>query len=126
MDKFAALSSLAALAQDTRLDVFRLLVQAGGAGMLAGEVAEALGVRQNTMSTNLAVLLNAGLVRKAREGRGIRYFADMDRMRGLLSYLLEDCCGGRPESCRPLLDSLATPGDPDDRDSPQPRLRHLP
>ena len=107
MDKNHALPALAALGQDTRLDVFRLLVKAGADGMLAGQISDALMVRQNTMSTNLSILLNAGLVRNAREGRAIRYFADMERMRGLLSFLLEDCCGGRPELCQPALEDLA-------------------
>ena len=80
MDKNHALTALAALGQDTRLDVFRLLVKAGADGMLAGQISDALMVRQNTMSTNLSILLNAGLVRNAREGRAIRYFADMERM----------------------------------------------
>ena len=107
MDKTNALLALAALGQDTRLDVFRLLVRAGDDGMLAGEISAELDVRQNTMSANLSVLLNAGLVRNERQGRAIRYYADMDRMRGLLSFLLEDCCGGRPELCQPLLADLA-------------------
>ena len=107
MDKPNALLALAALGHDTRLDVFRLLVRAGDHGMLAGEVSAKLEVRQNTMSANLSVLLNAGLVRNERQGRAIRYYADMDRMRGLLSFLLEDCCGGRPELCQPLLADLA-------------------
>jgi DNA-binding transcriptional ArsR family regulator len=107
MDKNHALTALAALGQDTRLDVFRLLVKAGANGMLAGQISDALMVRQNTMSANLSILLNAGLVRNAREGRAIRYFADMERMRGLLSFLLEDCCGGRPELCQPALEDLA-------------------
>ncbi len=107
MDKNHALSALAALGQDTRLDVFRLLVKAGDSGMLAGEISDALGVRQNTMSSNLAVLFSAGLLKKARQGRSIRYTADMDSMRDLLSFLLEDCCGGRPELCQPALAELA-------------------
>lgn len=106
MDKSAALDALAALGQPLRLDVFRLLVRAGSEGMLAGEIAEALGQRQNTMSANLAVLLRAGLVRNDRQGRTIRYFADMGAMRGLIGFLLEDCCGGRPETCRPLIEEL--------------------
>lgn len=75
--------------------------------MLAGEIGEKLDVRQNTMSANLAVLLHAGLVRNEREGRNVRYFADFEGIRGLLGFLLEDCCGGRPELCRPLIDELA-------------------
>ncbi|OWU84487.1 ArsR family transcriptional regulator [Oceanicola sp. 22II-s10i] len=107
MDKTKTLSALAALGQETRLDVFRLLVRAGADGMAAGDLSTALGVRQNTMSANLSVLLNAGLVTNRRQGRSIRYFADMDRMKGLLAFLLEDCCGGRPELCQPVLDELA-------------------
>ena len=106
MDKTNALLAFGALAQPTRLDVFRLLVRAGGEGMLAGEIAAALGVVQNTMSTNLSILLAAGLLRNAREGRAVRYFADFDGMRALLAYLMEDCCGGRPELCAPVIETL--------------------
>jgi len=107
MDKVKTLTALSALAQPTRLDVFRLLVRAGSEGMLSGEVGAALDVRQNTMSANLSVLLQAGLVRNEREGRSIRYFADMGGMRGLLGFLMEDCCGGRPEICQPVIDEIA-------------------
>jgi len=106
MDKNCALDALSAISQETRLDVFRLLISAGPDGLYAGEIADQLSVRQNTMSTNLGVLARAGLVRSAREGRSIRYFADLDGMRGLLAFLMEDCCRGRPETCRPLLDAL--------------------
>lgn len=75
--------------------------------MQAGQIAEVLGVRQNTMSSNLSILLNAGLVVNAREGRSIRYFADMSGVRGLLAFLMEDCCGGAPEICQPILDEIA-------------------
>ncbi|MDO6485533.1 ArsR/SmtB family transcription factor [Shimia thalassica] len=107
MDKLSALSAFGALSQETRLDVFRLLIRAGEAGMLAGEIAEALDVRQNTMSANLSVLLAAGLVKNTREGRAIRYFADTDGLRGLLGFLLQDCCGGRPDLCGPLIEDIA-------------------
>ncbi len=107
MDEKRTLAALSALSQKTRLDAFRLLVRAGRDGMLAGEIAARQGVRQNTMSANLAVLLQAGLVRNAREGRSIRYFADMDGMRGMLGFLMEDCCGGRPELCQPLISEIA-------------------
>ncbi len=107
MDKLATLDALSALSQETRLDVFRLLVQVGPEGLPAGEIGERLNVRQNTMSANLAVLARARLIRGRREGRTIRYFADMDGFRGLLGYLLEDCCGGRPELCQPVFDTLA-------------------
>lgn len=107
MDNSDAIVSFAALSQPTRLDVFRLLVKAGAQGMLSGEIGERLDVRQNTMSANLAVLLNAGLVRNERQGRTIRYFADFDAMRGLLGFLMEDCCGGRPDLCQPVIDEIA-------------------
>ncbi|MEI9902719.1 MAG: metalloregulator ArsR/SmtB family transcription factor [Asticcacaulis sp.] len=97
-----ALSAFAALSQETRLDVLRLLIETGPDGMPAGEVATRLGVRQNTMSANLAVLAHAGLVRASRDGRTIRYAADIETVRGLLDFLMRDCCGGRPELCAPL------------------------
>jgi ArsR family transcriptional regulator, arsenate/arsenite/antimonite-responsive transcriptional repressor len=106
MDNKRALEALSALSQSTRLDVFRLLVKVGPGGLCAGEIAERLAVRQNTMSTNLGVLARAGLVRSEREGRSIRYAADLNGMRGLLAFLMEDCCGGRPETCAPLLKQL--------------------
>lgn len=106
MDKIRSLAALSALAQESRLDAFRLLVRAGAEGVLAGEIADRLGARQNTMSANLSILLQAGLIRNRREGRAIRYFADMEGMRGLLGYLMEDCCGGQPELCQPLIDEL--------------------
>ncbi len=86
--------------------MFRLLIQTGEAGLYAGEIATRLDVRQNTLSANLAVLLNAGLVHNQREGRAIRYFANTDGVRGLLGFLLQDCCGGNPERCQPLIQDL--------------------
>ncbi|WP_197917576.1 ArsR/SmtB family transcription factor [Thiosulfatihalobacter marinus] len=106
MDKSDALTAFAALSQPTRLDVFRLLITRGDAGMAAGEIARALEVRQNTLSANLSVLLTAGLVRNRREGRAIRYFANTDGVKGLLGFLLQDCCGGQPELCQPLIRDL--------------------
>jgi len=108
MDKTNALAAFAALSQPTRLDVFRLLIEAGAAGMRAGEIADALAVRQNTMSANLGVLLQAGLVDNRREGRSIRYHADLDGVRGLLGFLMEQCCSGQPELCRPIIDDIAS------------------
>ena len=106
MEKSNALSAFAALSQPLRLDVFRLLITRGEVGMLAGEIAQAMDVRQNTLSANLSVLLNAGLVRNVRQGRAIRYFADTEGLRGLLGFLLQDCCGGQPELCQPLIEDL--------------------
>ncbi|WP_341224171.1 helix-turn-helix domain-containing protein [Loktanella salsilacus] len=107
MDKENALDAFAALSQATRLDVFRLLIKAGDAGMSAGDISDTLKVRQNTMSANLSILARAGLIRSTREGRSIRYFADMDGMRGLLAFLMEDCCGGRPDLCQPVIYEIA-------------------
>ncbi|WP_369751395.1 ArsR/SmtB family transcription factor [Asticcacaulis sp. AC402] len=101
-----SLNALGALSQETRLDVFRLLVQVGPQGLPAGEIGERLGVRQNTMSANLSVLAHAGLIRGARQGRSIRYFADMSGLKGLLSFLMENCCGGTPELCQPVIAEL--------------------
>ena len=106
MDKKQALSALAALGQETRLDVFRLLVRAGRQGVPAGEIAERLGAVQNTTSSHLKVLSHAGLVRTARQGRVVRYFAHMTGFCDLLAYLMEDCCNGRPELCRPVIAAL--------------------
>ncbi|WP_126974550.1 ArsR/SmtB family transcription factor [Frigidibacter oleivorans] len=106
MEKNRAISSLAALAHDQRIDVFRLLVQAGPEGIPAGEIAAALKSPANTLSNNLRILTAAGLIRSAREGRSIRYFADMDGMRVLLAFLMQDCCGGRAELCQPVLDTI--------------------
>jgi DNA-binding transcriptional ArsR family regulator len=107
MDKENALDAFAALSQATRLDVFRLLIKAGDAGMSAGEISDTLKVRQNTMSANLSILARAGLIRSTREGRSIRYFADMDGMRGLLAFLMEDCCGGHPDLCQPVINEIS-------------------
>ncbi|WP_299356758.1 metalloregulator ArsR/SmtB family transcription factor [uncultured Shimia sp.] len=107
MDKSNALTAFSALSQPTRLDAFRLLIEAGEAGLAAGDIADRLNVRQNTLSANLSVLLNAGLVSNQREGRTIRYFANTDGLRGLLGFLLRDCCGGRPDLCDPLIEDIA-------------------
>lgn len=107
METTDAIAAFSALAQDTRLAVFRLLVQAGPEGMLAGEISATLDVRPNTLSANLAILLNAGLVRNTREGRMVRYTADLEGLRGLLRFIMQDCCGGRPELCQPVIDAVA-------------------
>ena len=107
MDEKIALAAFTALGQPTRLAVFRLLVSAGPEGLAAGEIASRLDVRPNTLSPNLAQLEAAGLIAGQREGRSIRYTAQMAGIRALLEFLMEDCCGGRPEMCRPLLDAVA-------------------
>lgn len=102
MEMELAITALSALAQETRLSVFRRLVQAGPDGVAAGELARELGVAANTMSAHLAVLDHAGLVNSRRAGRSIIYSAAYDRMTRLLAFLMEDCCGGAPEVCAPL------------------------
>ena len=94
-----ALVALAALAQDTRLAVFRFLVIAGPEGAAAGDIAQALKVPAPTLSFHLKELEQAHLVASRRESRSIIYSANYERMRGLLSFLMEDCCRGRPEIC---------------------------
>ena len=101
-----ALAALSALGQQTRLDTFRLLVKAGPDGVPAGSIAAQVGVVQNTMSTHLRILEHAGLIRAERDGRTIRYAADMTGFRDLLAFLMEDCCNGSPELCRPIIQAV--------------------
>ena len=107
MDVIEALEALSALSNETRLWVFRLLVQAGPEGMMAGEIADRLSSRQNTMSSHLKFLSQAGLVKSHREGRHVRYRADYDTIQSLVLFLMEDCCLGKAEVCRPVAESLA-------------------
>ena len=102
MEATAAIKRLSALAQDSRLAVFGLLVKAGPDGVAAGEIARALRITPNTLSAQLTVLANAGLVTSRRDGRSIIYAAGYDSMSELLVYLMEDCCQGRLEVCAPL------------------------
>jgi DNA-binding transcriptional ArsR family regulator len=107
MDIPDALASLSALAHDGRLSVFRLLVKTGPGGMAAGDIARKLQTAPNTMSAQLLVLSNAGLVHAKREGRSIIYAADFEQMSALLQFLTKDCCGGRPEICGPLAQTVS-------------------
>jgi ArsR family transcriptional regulator, arsenate/arsenite/antimonite-responsive transcriptional repressor len=107
MESGIVVQKLSALAQEGRLAVFRLLVKAGPDGMAAGDIARKLRTQPNTMSAQLLLLSNAGLIRARRDGRSIIYAADFDAMSSLLVFLTEDCCGGRPEICAPLV-SVAT------------------
>ena len=102
MDTQDAVKRLSALAQDSRLDVFRLLVKAGPKGMAAGDIARKLKTAANTMSAQLLLLSNAQLIRARRDGRSIIYSTDFEAMSGLLVFLTEDCCGGATEVCKPL------------------------
>lgn len=102
MEISSAVRRLSALAQDARIEVYRLLVKAGPEGLAAGQIARRLSTPANTTSAQLLVLSNAGLIRARRDGRSIIYSVDYAAMRDLLVYLTEDCCGGRVEVCAPL------------------------
>lgn len=102
-----AVDALGALAHETRLSVFRMLVKAGPGGMIAGAIAEGCGVPPSTMSHHLATLERAGLVRSERESRLVRYRADFPGMRSLLTFLMQDCCQGAPEMCSDLTAGVA-------------------
>lgn len=105
MEISSAVDALSALAQESRLAVFRLLVRAGPGGMPAGDIARKLGVPHNTMSAHLAVLSRAKLIAARKDGRSIIYTVDCEGTRALLFFLVEDCCQGEPESCALMLES---------------------
>ncbi|MCZ7451083.1 metalloregulator ArsR/SmtB family transcription factor [Agrobacterium rhizogenes] len=107
MDNSDAITALGALAQSTRLETFRRLVQHEPEGIPAGELARLIDVPQNTMSAHLATLARAGLVKSERQSRSIIYRADLEGLRELTLFLLKDCCGGSTELCAPLIDELA-------------------
>jgi DNA-binding transcriptional ArsR family regulator len=96
-----AVTALAALAQESRLAIFRLLVQAGPAGLVVGRIAEAVGIPAATLSFHLKTLSQGGLVHGRQEGRFVRYVADFEAMHGLIGYLSESCCGGDAAICAP-------------------------
>jgi ArsR family transcriptional regulator len=102
MESENAILSLAALAQSTRLSVFRLLVKHEPEGLAAGDIAKSLEVPQNTMSAHLAILARAGLVISERKSRSIIYRANLVSFQELTSFMLEDCCGGRAGLCAPI------------------------
>ncbi|NJO22155.1 MAG: helix-turn-helix transcriptional regulator [Sphingomonadales bacterium] len=99
MDEKQIVAALAALAQEHRLRIFRLLVAHGPSGLPAGEIADRIGIGATNMSFHLKELDRAGLLRATRQGRFIRYAIHVDGMRELLTYLTEQCCQGRPELC---------------------------
>ena len=100
MDEISALAAFGALSQATRLQTFRLLVSREPEGVSAGDLARLVGTPQNTMSTHLSILANAGLVHGERHSRSIIYRADLARLREMVLFLLKDCCGGRPNFAR--------------------------
>ncbi len=95
-----ALAALAALGQPVRLDVFQLLMRLEPKGMPAGMIAEKIGCSANTLSTHLAILARCGLVRGRRDGKSIIYRANVEGLKALISYLVNDCCSGHPELCQ--------------------------
>ncbi len=99
MEKNGVIAALAALAQDSRLDVFRLLVQAGADGLPAGQIGERLRLPSATLSFHLNQLKQAGLITFRREGRSLIYMAEYPAMNALLGYLTENCCQGDPADC---------------------------
>src|SRR5690242_7947025 len=106
MESGTAARSLAALGHEGRLLAFRLLVSVGPEGLPAGEIARRTGAVQNTSSSNLNVLAGAGLVTSRREGRSIIYSVAHAHFGELLEYLVQDCCGGRPDLCAPFFAGL--------------------
>jgi len=106
MDQHKAVSAFAALGHETRLNVFRLLIKAGHEGISAGRLAERAGILQNTLSAQLKILVQAELVTAERDGRTIIYRADMSGLGSLLSFVMEDCCNGQPELCRPVIEAI--------------------
>ena len=107
MEVKTAVTALAALAQESRLSVFRLLVPAGADGIPAGEIAETLDIPPATLTFHLKELSHAGLIESKREGRSIRYSIREPGVRELLTFLLQDCCNGQPELCGPKLKKRA-------------------
>ena len=101
MESIAVVKALAALAQSSRLEVFRSLVVAGQAGLTPGALTESLGVAPNTLSFHLKELVNADLISQERVGRNLVYRAQFDRMNSVLAYLTQNCCQGQP--CLPAL-----------------------
>ncbi|MBE2260790.1 MAG: helix-turn-helix transcriptional regulator [Candidatus Accumulibacter sp.] len=101
MNNTDAVTALAALAQDSRLAIFRLLVQNAPAGLTVGVIAEQLELPAPTLSFHLKTLSHAGLVSTVQEGRFVRCRADMGKIDGLIGFLTDNCCGGHPEICKP-------------------------
>lgn len=111
MEEKQAIQALAALAQESRLRVFRLLVRSGTRGLSAGRIAEVLGIAAATLSFHLKELVRASLIVDRRNGRSIIYSLNVAGMRSLLAFLAEDCCEGRPELCQPgFLEGLTGSG----------------
>lgn len=109
MKSTQAITALSALAQETRLDVFRYLMRQLPDGVPAGDLAARFDVPASTMSAHLAILTRAGLTKSEREGRTIYYAAELEGIRSLLSFLVKDCCNGKPNDCRMILAAARGP-----------------
>lgn len=107
MNEQQALSAFAALSQETRLQIVRLLVTAGPAGMAAGAISEAVGASSSKASFHLSQLEQAGLIESRRESRSILYSAAYPALAGLIGFLMRDCCQGHPEVCEPAVAALS-------------------
>lgn len=107
MDESKAIETLSALAHETRLSAFRLLLKAAPGELAAGDISARLGIVQNTMSSHLAILVRTGLISARRDGRNMFYRAETAAMRTLLAWLMDDCCQGNSEICAPLLDLVS-------------------
>src|SRR4051812_631056 len=101
MEKSDALAALAAMSQETRLDIFRFLIEIGPDGLPAGQIGERFALPWATLSFHLSQMKQAGLVTCRRDGRSLIYAADFERMNALIGFLTDNCCGGEPELCRP-------------------------
>jgi ArsR family transcriptional regulator len=107
MDQTQALAAFSSLSQETRLQIVRLLVQAGPQGLAAGIIADAVGASSSKASFHLAHLEQAGLITSRRESRSILYSAAYPALAGLIGFLMRDCCNGHPEVCAPAMAALA-------------------
>jgi DNA-binding transcriptional ArsR family regulator len=111
MDQLKAIEAFAALAQDTRMSIYRLLVKQASGSVRASEISERLGIVPSTLSGHLAILRRAGLLKSTRHQREIRYAADIAAMNALISFLLQDCCDGQMEHCGEILTLLKNPNE---------------
>jgi ArsR family transcriptional regulator, arsenate/arsenite/antimonite-responsive transcriptional repressor len=109
MKNAQAISALAALAQETRLAIFRLLVERGPAGLAAGDISERLKLPPSSLSFHLAQLSHAGLILQRRQSRSLIYSIDFPTMNALMGFLTDNCCGGNPSACLPVIEPAASP-----------------
>ncbi|MCC6694772.1 MAG: helix-turn-helix transcriptional regulator [Candidatus Hydrogenedentes bacterium] len=124
METSAAIEVLSSLAQETRMEIFRLLVRQGPSGMAAGEIASTLNVPSPTLSFHLGLLTRSGLLRCRRDGRSLVYAVNFDVMRDLLLFLTKDCCQGRPELCAGIPLAATCTADASGKSRNKAKVRH--